>query len=164
MGTHILKKEYRATRIAELVAQGKNRKEIANDLGIKHKHLSDYCCIYGIKIPTIATQRVEARKNLVAKYTNEGFSREEIAQALGIRLNQLISWASDHKVNLPYSSIRRSRMAPNLVTIQMHMPISLADEFQKEANSRNVGCSLFAASLLSLVIKDKLYNAVLDQI
>jgi DNA-binding CsgD family transcriptional regulator len=159
-----IKKDYRVGRIAELSAQGKSRKEIAEDLGIKLRSLHDYCYVYGIKIPTIASQRIEARKNLVARYAGEGFSREEIAQALGIRLKQLIDWASDHKVDLPYSSIRRSRMTPNLVTIQMHVPTSLADEFQKEANSRNVGCGLFAASLLSSVIKDKLYNAVLDQI
>jgi hypothetical protein len=159
-----VKKDYRVRRISELVSQGKNRKEIAEDLGIKLKSLHDYCYVYGIEIPTIASQRIDSRKSRVSKYASEGFSREEIAKALGIRLKQLIDWASDHKVDLPYSSIRRSRMTPNLVTIQMHVPTSLADEFQKEANSRDVGCGLFAAAIITSVIKDKLYNAVLDQI
>jgi hypothetical protein len=86
--------------------------------------------------------------NLVAR----GFSAAEIADTIGCTLNSLRVTCSHHGISLR----SQGRLAVKLSG-------DIAALFQREAEKHGISPATFAASLLETIVRDNLYNAVIDQ-
>ncbi len=98
----------------------------------------------------------------IAKLAAQGFSAAEIAAKVGCTLNSLRVKCSHHGICLR----RRSKScpegrSPGRLTIKLSG--DTATLLQQEADKQGVSSTKFAASLLEAIVRDKLYEAVIDQ-
>lgn len=154
-------KTYKIAHIENMVADGKTRKEIADFLGIKTESLSRLCNERDVYLPSDEQYQMQERRRVVADLTTRGYSRGEIASALGIKLDSLIRWAASNSITLPPNSIVKDSIKIGHVMVVNSIPLGIANDWQKEANSRNLGVIEFASRIMHNISKDNLYNALL---
>lgn len=161
MPKHPIVRNERTKRIAELKALGKDRVEIAADLGISVGVLQTFCSVNGIKLPLKFNLQDRARK--IENLADQGLSRDEISSALSIKMTSLQEWCSRNQVKLPPRSSSVDNIRKGNVIVRASIPERLATDLKAEAETRHVGVIDFTASILSAVAEGKLYNAVLEQ-
>jgi hypothetical protein len=91
-----------------------------------------------------------------------GFSAAEIADMIGSTLNSLRVTCSHHGISLRRSS-KFAAESPPEGRLAVRLSGDTAALLQREAEKHGISTAKFAASLLEMVERDNLYNAVIDQ-
>jgi len=95
--------------------------------------------------------------NLVAR----GFSAAEIADTIGCTLSSLRVTCSRHGISLRRSKSAAERRLQGRLAVELFG--DTAALLQREAEKRGISSAKFAASLLETIVRDNLYDAVIDQ-
>ena len=91
---------------------------------------------------------------LIPELVDKGLSDQEIAQQIGCTVGTLRVKCSQFKI-----SLRRKMFAGQHYAIAK----SIFDQFSKRAEMMGIPPSKLAADLLEAIVRDNLYNAVLDK-
>jgi hypothetical protein len=98
----------------------------------------------------------------IAERVDQGFSAAEIADEIGCKLGSLRVRCSEHGISLKraarYASDRRERRERMVINISKSTALAL----QRQAGNEQMSAAQFAAVLLEAVVRDDLYEAVID--
>jgi hypothetical protein len=99
----------------------------------------------------------------IAERVDQGFSAAEIADEIGCKLGSLRVRCSEHGISLRraarYASDRRERRERMVINISRSTALAL----QQQAGNDQMSAAQFAAVLLEAVVRDDLYEAVIDR-
>jgi hypothetical protein len=97
----------------------------------------------------------------ILNLVGHGFSAAEIANRIGCKLSSLRVKCSQQGICLRRHSKRGSEVPQERLTIKLSGSTAL--RLQQQAGKKGVSGTRYAAALLEAIVRDNLYDAVIDQ-